>query len=69
MIKFEGMGLVPRDRLRGGAEAKIKLFSEHGYVADQIKAFDACSNMATNMLPTDTPLTSHAAQHITGNRA
>ena len=43
--------------LGGGAEAKIKLFSKYGYVAYQIKADDAGSNMVANILPTDTPLT------------
>ena len=38
-----------------GAEAKIKLFSEYGHVAYQIKADDAGSNMVANILPTDTP--------------
>ena len=43
--------------LGGGAEAKIKTFSEDGHVAYQIKADDAGSNMVANILPTDTPLT------------
>ena len=43
--------------LGGGAEAKIKLFSEYGHVTYQIKADDAGSNMVANILPTDTPLT------------
>ena len=43
--------------LGGGAEAKIKLFSEYGLVAYQIKTNDAGSNMVENSLPTDTPLT------------
>ena len=43
--------------LRVGAEAKIKLFSEYGHVAYQIKADDAGSNMVANVLPTDLPLT------------
>ena len=43
--------------LGGGAEAKIKLFSEYGPVAYQIKAGDAGSNMVANILPTDTPST------------
>ena len=38
-----------------GAETKIKLFSEYGLVAYQIKADDAGSNMVENILPTDTP--------------
>ena len=42
--------------LRGWAEAKIKLFSEYGHVAYQIKADDAGSNMVANILPTDTSL-------------
>ena len=43
--------------LGGGAEAKIKLFSEYGHVAYQIKADDVCSNMVANILPTDRPST------------
>ena len=42
--------------LGGGAEAKIKLFSEYCHVAYQIKA-DEAGNMVANILPTDTPLT------------
>ena len=40
-----------------GAEAKIKLFSEYGHVAYQIKADDADSKMVANILPTVTPST------------
>ena len=40
--------------LGGGAEVKIKLFSEYGHVAYQIKAG---SNMVANIFPTDTPST------------
>ena len=40
--------------LGGGAEVKIKLFSEYGHVAYQIKAG---SNMVANILLTDTPST------------
>ena len=43
--------------LGGGAEAKIKLFSEYCHVACQIKADDAGSNMVANILHTDTPST------------
>ena len=43
--------------LGGRAEAIIKLFSEYGHVAYQIKADDAGSNMVANILPTDTYLT------------
>ena len=43
--------------LGGGAEVKIKFFSEHGHVAYQIKAYDAGNNMVANILPTDTPST------------
>ena len=43
--------------LGGGAEVKIKFFSEYGHVAYQIKAGDAGSNMVANILPTDTPST------------
>ena len=48
---------VCRVDLRGGSEVKIKLFSEYGHVAYQIKADDAGSNMLANILPTDTPST------------
>ena len=41
----------------GGAEAKIKLFSEYGHVANQIKADETGSNMVANILPADAPLT------------
>ena len=41
--------------LGGGAEVKIKFFSEYGHVAYQIKADDAGNNMVANILPTDTP--------------
>ena len=55
-------GLKARVRVRwvdlgGGAEAKIKLFSEYGHVAYQIKADDTGSNMVANILLKDTPLT------------
>ena len=43
--------------LGGGAETKIKPFSEYGHVAHQIKADDAGSNMVVNSFPTATPLT------------
>ena len=43
--------------LGGGDEAKLKLFSEYGHVAYQIKADDAGSNMVANILPIDTPST------------
>ena len=43
--------------LGGVAEAKIRLFSEYGHVAYQIKANDAYRNMVANSLPTDTPST------------
>ena len=43
--------------LGDGAKVKIKLFSEYGHVAYQIKADDAGSNMVANILPTDTPST------------
>ena len=43
--------------LGSGAEAKIKLYSEYGRVAYQIKADNVGSNMVANILPTDTPLT------------
>ena len=41
--------------LGGGAEVKIKLFSEYGHFTYQIKADDAGSKMVANILPTDTP--------------
>ena len=65
-----------------GAEAKIKLFSEYGHVAYQIKADNFFSNMVANILPTDTPSiqgvgskgqtiyfceSSHVAYQIKGN--
>ena len=43
--------------LGGGAKAKMKLFSEYGHVAYQIKADEAGSNMVANILPTDTAST------------
>ena len=43
--------------LGGGADAIIFFFLEYGHVAYQIKANGACSNMAANILPTDTPST------------
>ena len=50
--------------LGGGAEAKIKLFSEYGHVAYQIKAEDPGSNMVANILPTDTPSTRGWVQKV-----
>ena len=50
--------------LWGGANAKIKLFSEYGHVAYQSKADNVCSNMVTNILPTDTPLTKGWGQKV-----
>ena len=65
-----------------GPRSKLNFFSEYGHVAYQIKADDAGSNMAANILPTDTPSTqglrskgqtiyfsesSHAAYQIKGN--
>ena len=50
-----------------GAEDKIQLVSENGHVAYHIKGFGTCSNMAANILPVDTPLTSWMGskrQHI-----
>ena len=32
-------------------------FSEYGHVAYQIQAYNVCSNMVANILPTYTPLT------------
>ena len=43
--------------LGGGAEVKIKFFSEYGHVAYQIQGDDASNNMVANILPTDTPST------------
>ena len=66
----------------GGVEAKIKLFSEYGHVAYQIKADNFCNNMVANILLTDTPSaqsvgskgqtiyfceSSHVAYQIKGN--
>ena len=39
------------------AEAKIKLFAKYNHVAYKINGMDAYSNMVTNSLPADTPLT------------
>ena len=50
--------------LRGGVKAKIKLFSEYGHVAYQIKADDFCSNVVPNILPTDTPSTQGWGQKV-----
>ena len=41
----------PWGGLRAGTEAKIKLFSEYGHVAYQIKADDVCSNMVAKFCP------------------
>ena len=49
------MGPRPWGGLWGWAEAKIKLFSEYGHVAYQIKADNFCNNKVVNILPTDTP--------------
>ena len=43
--------------LGGGANVKIKFFSEYGHVAYQIKADDAGNIMVANVLPTGTPST------------
>ena len=43
--------------LGGGAQVKIKFFSEYGHVAYQIKADEAGNNMIANILPTDIPST------------
>ena len=37
----------------GGANVQNQTFPEHGHVAYQIKAHNACSNMVANILPTD----------------
>ena len=50
--------------LGGGVKAKIKLFSEYGHVAYQIKADDFCSNVVANILPTDTPSTQGWGQKV-----
>ena len=50
--------------LGDGTEAKIKLFSEYGHVAYQIKADSICSNMSANILPADTPLTQGVGQKV-----
>ena len=49
------MGPSPWGGLRGWAEAKIKLFSEYGHVAYQIKADNFCNIMVVNIFPADTP--------------
>ena len=46
------------------AKAKIKLFSECGHVAYQIKADNVCSNMVANILPTEAPLTQGWGQKV-----
>ena len=43
--------------LGGGAEVKMKFFSEYSHFAYQIKADDAGNNMVANILPTGTPST------------
>ena len=43
----------------GGAEAKMNLFSEYGYVAYKFKL-----TMVANILPTDTPLTLGLGQKV-----
>ena len=65
-----------------GSKGQTLSFSESSHVANQIKAYDAGSNMVANILPTDTPLTqglgskgqtisfsecSHVAYQIKGN--
>ena len=40
-----------------GGQGQNYFFSEYGYVAYQIKADNACSNMVANILSTDTPST------------
>ena len=40
-----------------GSKGQTIYFSESSYVAYQIKAVDAGSNIVANILPTDTPLT------------
>ena len=39
----------------GGQKVKIKLFSEHGHVAYQIKGNRECSNIVENILPAPPP--------------
>ena len=55
---------APGVDLGGEAEAKIKLFSEYGHVAYQIKVDTVCSNMVANILPTNTPLTHWVGQKV-----
>ena len=56
-FKFEGLIPSPMGGLKGWGRGQNLTFSEYGHVAYQNKADDAGSNMAANILPTDTPLT------------
>ena len=51
------MGLSPWGGLKGGAEAKIKLFQNMVMLHIKLKLATFCSSMVANILPTDTPLT------------
>ena len=66
----------------GGANVQNQTFPEHGHVAYQIKAHDACSNMIANIFPQTYPRpgrgvkrsnhfseSSHVAYKIKGNCA
>ena len=49
------MGPSPWGGLRGGAEAKIKLFQNMVMLHIKLSADNFCNNMVANILPTDTP--------------
>ena len=50
--------------LGGGAEVKIKFFSEYGHVAYQIKADDAGNNMVANICPQTHPRPMGCGQNV-----
>ena len=52
------------DPNEGGGVGLKFIFSEYGHVAYQIKGNDACSNMAVNILPVDTPTAPRAGSKI-----
>ena len=48
----------------GWGRGQNYFFSEYGLVAYQIKAYNACSSMVSNILPTDTRLTQGWGQKV-----
>ena len=50
-----------------GSKGQIATFSEHCYVAYQIKGNQVCSNMVANILPADPPPPSHTHTHLPQN--